>query len=238
MSRNQRSGGLAVQTWFRAVFASTVLLTAIIVSYPAGAVSKKQAVAEARSVLLVRADFPTGWTTSANSDSGSIPGLGKMASCLNVPTKLLSYNPPGANSPTFNQNSLALSVADDVEVFPSATVATEQFNVWSSTKMPACLAAFFNSPAARKSLEQSIGAGAKVGTATVTFEASPHVGGKATAMLIEIPTSYRKVSLKISLSIVTIFTKAIGSQLTFTSAFGAFPSALQVNLEDVAAQKL
>jgi hypothetical protein len=215
-----------------------VLLAALVVSYPAGAVSKKEAVAEARAVLLVRADFPTGWTTSANSDSGSVPGLGKMAACLNVSQSLLNYNPPGANSPTFNQNSLALSVTDDVEVFPSAKMANEQFDVWSSTRMPTCLAAFFNSPAAKKSLEQSIGAGSKVGTATVTLESSPHLGGETTAMLIVIPTSYRKVSLMISLSIVTIFTKLIGAQLTFTSAFGAFPSSLETTLEHAAAQKL
>jgi hypothetical protein len=192
--------------------------------------------AQARKDLVVLSDFPKGWSTSPNGGGNSIPHAAQLAACLGVSVKVINYNPPEANSPEFSQNSVGNSVTDNVSIFPSAHVASQELRLFSSSKTPGCFAQYFNSPFATAKFVQEIGKGTKVGTVTAKWLARPTIAKDATALYVRIPITDKGTSLVIALTTVTFLTKLVGTQLAFTSA-GTFPSSLEAHLLKVAAQR-
>jgi hypothetical protein len=221
--------------------AVAVVAMTSVSSLPAGALSRAAAVAEAKQALIVRSDFPTGWTVSPsdNSNNDNTPGVAQLAACLGVPKSVVNYNPPQAYSPDFNQNSTGLSVYDDVEVFPNVKILNQQFGLYTGAKSPGCLAAAFNTPSVKAQLAKSFGAGVKVGTVTSSVGARPDVKDEAAAIGVTIPYVYKGSKGSISVDMVFIVHALRGAELTFTSASGLpFPAALATHLELVTDQRL
>jgi hypothetical protein len=223
---------------WRFVAVPLVVLTLTLLNFapPAGALSNKGKTAEAKNDLLTLSDFPKGWSTSPNGGGNSIPHATQLAACLGVSVKIINYNPPQANSPEFDENSASNSVTDNVSIFPSQKVASQELDLFSSPKTPRCFAQYFNSPFATAKFVQELGKGTKVGTVTAKWLARPTVAKDATALYVRIPITYKSTSLVISLTTVTFLTNLVGTQLAFTSA-GAFPSALEAHLLKHAAQQ-
>ena len=206
-----------------------------------GASTKSSEVAVARRALLVRSDFPSGWTTSsAGNNSPSNLGVPQMASCLGVPAKVVNYNPPTANSPEFDLTNAGLSVNDSVAVFPSASIGRQQFNVYGSSSSPVCFAHALNTPSVKAVFERQIGDGAKIGLVAAGFVATPRVAKKATAMEIQIPFVLKGRSFQITITQVIILSKSLteGAELTFTSFLSPFPSSLESQLDATTAARL
>jgi hypothetical protein len=206
---------------------------------PAGASSRSAAIAQARKVLIVKADFPAGWTTTPYDNSNSNLGDAQVAACLGVPVAVVSYNPPSAYSPNFNYNSTGASASDDVSVFPNEKTVSEQYSVFTSARTPSCFAKVLNTPSIKKSFENEIGSGAIIGTASAKWLAKPSVRDRATALQLGFPFTTKGESFYLSITIVTMISKLVGAQLTFSSVGGqSFPAPLETHLETVTAQRL
>lgn len=206
----------------------------------ANALSNSAAVKGAKKALIVVSDFPAGWTTSPSGNtSSSHLGVVQVAACLGVSAKEVTYNPPQANSPNFNQNSAGLSAGDDVEIFPNATVVNQQFDLYSAIRAPTCFAQAFNTPSVKAAFAKQLGTGVTIGKVTSARLARPRVHDRATALSVTIPIKHGGTTITISLVGVIIVSGLKGAELIFTSAKGtAFPASLAAHLESVTAQRL
>jgi hypothetical protein len=206
---------------------------------PAGASSRSTAIAEARKVLIVKSDFPTGWTASPSDNSNSNLGNAQVAACLDVPLSVVNYNPPSAYSPDFDYKSTGASISDDVSVFPNEKTVTEQESVFSSARTPGCFAKVMNTPTIKRDFEKQIGSGAVIGTVTAKWLPKPSVGDGATALQLSFPFTTSGQSFFLSLTLVTMVSKLVGAQLTFsTIGSQSIPPSLEAHLESVTAQRL
>ena len=226
--------------WSLGAVALTLLVTAELPAVAdAGASSRSAAIAEASKVLIVKSDFPAGWTTSPSDNSNSDLGDAQVAACLGVPVSALKYNPPSAYSPDFNFKSTGASVSDDVSVFPNATTEHEQVSIYSSARTPVCFARALNTPSLKRTFERQIGTGAKLGVSSATWLARPKVGDGATALKMSIPFTYRGASYSLTITVVTMVSRLVAAQLTFTTdGTVSIPSSLAAHLEAVTAQRL
>jgi hypothetical protein len=219
--------------------AVVVVIGGSIVALPAGASSRAAAVAQARKALIVRSDFPSGWTTSPSNNSNSTLGDAQVAACLGVPVSVINYNPPTAYSPEFNFASTDSQVDDNVSVYPNEKTLTEQYSLWSSARTPACFAKAFNTPSLKRTFEKQIGSGAILGTATAKWLPKPNVGDQVTALELQIPFTSDGKSYLISETLVTMVSKLVAAQLGFTTIDDlAVPTSLVSHLESVTAQRL
>jgi hypothetical protein len=206
---------------------------------PAGASVRATAIARARKVLIVKSDFPAGWTTSASDNSNDTPGNAQVAACLGVPVSVVNYDPPSAYSPNFNYASTDASVNDDVSVFPNEKTLTEQYSLFSSARTPACFAYAFNTPSVKTALEKQIGSGAVFGTATAKWLPKPNIGDQVSVLQLRVPFTTHAKSFVITLTMVTMVSKLVTAQLTFTTLDDlAVPATLVSHLESVTAQRL
>jgi hypothetical protein len=206
---------------------------------PAGASSRAASIAQARKVLIVRSDFPAGWTTSASDNSNDTTGNAQVAACLGVPVSVVNYNPPSAYSPDFNYASTDASVSDDVSVYPNETTLKEQYSLYSSARTPACFAHAFNTPSVKRTLEKQIGTGAVFGTATAKWLSKPDIGDQVTVLQLQVPFTAHAKSYVISVTLVTMVSKLVSAQLTFTTLDDlAVPASLVSHLESVTAERL
>jgi hypothetical protein len=216
-----------------------VATTALAADVPAGASSRSAAVAEARAALILMSYFPAGWTTSPSDNSNSTLGDAQVAACLGVPVAVINYSPPSAYSPDFNHNSTAVSASDQVSVFPNEKTAKQEFDLFSSARTPVCFAKTINSPSIKRAFEKQIGTGTKIGEASAAWLPRPAVGDSATALELNFPFTYRGDSFHLTITIVTMISKLVAAQLTFTAAGSTpFPSSLAAHLESVTAQRL
>jgi hypothetical protein len=124
-------------------------------------------------------------------------------------------------------------------VFPNEKAVTEQYSVFTSARTPACFAKALNTPSIKRAFEKQIGAGVTIGTATAKWLAKPAVGDGATALELGLPFTANSETFDFSLTIVTMVSKLVGAQLTFT-VLGSepFPTSLETHLEVVTAHRL
>jgi hypothetical protein len=208
----------------------------------AGATSNKSAIALAREALITRADFPTGWTTSSSGgNSNSNLGANQIATCLKVPATVIKYNPPTANSPTFNLSNEGLVINDSASVFPNKKIASEQFGIWGSSRSSACMATVFNTASMKATFDRELGGGGKIGHVTVAKLAALQMANETTGMEIFMPFTYKGKSYTMAIAMVIIMStsKQEGAQLVFDTVLGVpFPASLISHLEAVTAQRL
>jgi hypothetical protein len=223
---------------------SAVAMTVVLLVLPASAASgtRKADVALARKALIVKSDFPKGWTTSSNGGNANKNlGVPQMLACLGLPASYVDLNPPEADSPTFNQNSVGQSVDDSVDVFPSVKVADEALKLYGSPDSAKCVARAFDSASVKAVFERGIGSGSRVGNATVIALPRPVATNTSTALELRLPFTYKGEHFVLaSLEVIIMARSGIeGSQLTFSNPAGSpFSSALEKHLESVTVQRL
>jgi hypothetical protein len=221
------------------------MLIAVTVSgLPASGVSasRKADVALARKALIVKSDFPKGWTTSPNGGSaGNNLGASQIATCLGLPPAVVKYNAPEADSPTFNFNSLGQSVDDSVDVFPNPTIAMQQFNIYGSPESAICVAKAANTPSVKAIFERGFGGGAKIGTIVVDALPRTVAGNESAALEFRLPFTYKGEHLLfVSLIVVIMSTsKSEGAQMTISYlAQSPIATTLIRHLESVTIERL
>jgi hypothetical protein len=194
----------------------------------------------AKKLLLTLSDMPKGWKKEKGSGGGgssNFPGASQLASCIGVPTSLISSNPPEVDSPYFEDKAGTLEVQDSVSIFPSAKAATADLNALANTKTPACMTTLMNG-SFKAQILASAGKGATLGTITVTrFDAANFANG-ATGIVMSLPISEQGVSLTAIITAVYYVKGKLGQQIDFNSYGPAFPTSLAKSLTATALHRL
>jgi hypothetical protein len=194
----------------------------------------------AKKLLLTLSDMPKGWKKERGSGGGgssNFPGASQLASCIGVPTSLISSNPPEVDSPYFEDKAGTLEVQDSVSIFPSARAATADLNALANTKTPACMTTLMNG-SFKAQILASAGKGATLGTITVTrFDAANFASG-ATGIVMSLPISEQGVSLTAIITAVYYVKGKLGQQIDFNSYGPAFPTSLAKSLTATALHRL
>lgn len=230
------------------VAAALVSLVALVIvaAGPAGASSAKVKAEEAQAeqALLVRSDFPSGWsgqgtvtTSDSNGGGANFPGGNELVSCLSLSSYLINLATPAANSPTFQTRGGEATVQDSVNIFPSTKVAAEADAALSGRKVPGCMTAALQGPA-KQSIANAMGKGITIGTIAVTATKPALLVPHSAGFTISFPATYQGVTLQTQVSIVSMFRGKSDTQITFTSVLDPFSSSLARHLETVAYGRL
>jgi hypothetical protein len=197
------------------------------------------AVTQAKPHLLVLSDMPSGWKVEgpASSSSNNFPGATQLAACIGVPARLITSNPPTANSPYFSNSTGQLEVQDSVSVFPSAKNAQAEYRAMANPKTPGCLNEIFNTPAIKSQLAGSGSKGATVGHVSVARLAGALPSG-VVGFTVKLPITTQGVKVTALLTTVVLVRGTLGQQIVFNSYGSAFPTSLATRLTQVALNRL
>jgi len=208
-------------------------------SMPATA-STKSDVAVARKALLVRSDFPKSWTTFPSGGNSEL-GNAQIAECLGIAKSVVDYNPPHANSPSFTNGNRGWSVDDDVAIFPSAKIATQQFNIYGSRESVSCIGRAYNYATVKAAFARQLGRGFTVNTIVARALPKPTTLDESSAFELHFQITDAGKKLSINSEIVTIMSRSRneGAQLQFVSSLGnAFAQSFEANLVTLTVRRL
>jgi hypothetical protein len=195
---------------------------------PSQDIAADKAAAEAASLKL--SDFPTGWTSTPQSDTSGYPNVdAEIAKCLGVSEEELNHKGPAhVDSPDFsdaNNNTVSSSVG----YAPSVPQAQHEFAIISSPKVPACLG-----PAVEKlvtyaanhpsNASDTLPAGTTFGTPTVAPMSFPTFGDESVAYRVTIPVNTKSLTVSFYLDTVTARKGRAGAGLDFEGVGTPFPS--------------
>jgi hypothetical protein len=196
--------------------------------------------AQAKSELLVKSDFPSGWsgqgsvsTDDKNGGAPNFPGGQQLVSCIGIPQSLLALSTPEAVSPTFQTNGGEVSAQDTVDIAPSVKLAGEANALLASPKVPGCLTTAFQGPA-RQSIVNSAGNGVTIGNIAVTAANPDQLIRHATGFTVSFPATSQGVTLNVQIDLISVPHGKTDSQLTLTSVSNSFSPSLAKHLETVA----
>jgi Protein of unknown function (DUF2510) len=200
--------------------------------------SKVLKIGNARSALLVLSDMPRGWTsTKSTNNNSAIPGAAQLASCIGVPTSVITDNPPGASSPDFNSKNEQLMVDDNVSIYPSARAAQADFSSLANAKTPSCLTAALNGPA-KSALETGFGPGTSIGTVTVTRTPAADYARDSANFTMFVPISGNGSTLNLEITVVDFVRGRDEQTVTLSSVDTQFPISLARRLTTIAVDRL
>jgi hypothetical protein len=196
--------------------------------------------AQAKTELLVKSDFPSGWsgqgsvsTDDKNGGAPNFPGGQQLVSCIGIPQSLLALSTPEAVSPTFQTNGGEVSAQDTVDIAPSVKLAGEANALLASPKVPGCLTTAFQGPA-RQSIVNSAGNGVTIGNIAVAAANPDLLIRHATGFTVSFPATSQGVTLNVQIDLISVPHGKTDSQLTLTSVTNSFLPSLAKHLETVA----
>ncbi len=230
----------------RATLAGTTAILAVVISVlgavqPGGAgASTSSDKAQAKHYLLTLSDMPAGWTRekgSSGNGAGSFPGAKQLASCIGVPSNLISANPPEVDSPYYQSKNQNLEIQDSVSIFRSAKVAKSELAAMANVKTPSCMTTLMNGTFKSK-IAASAGKGATVGTITVTSADPAQFGNGTAGLVMSLPISAQGISVTANIAAVYYVKGKFGQQIDFNSYGTAFPSAIAKSITTVAINRL
>jgi hypothetical protein len=223
------------------VLAGAVLTAALVVGGSgswAGA-SPASDRAQAKKLLLVLSDLPTGWHTekgSAGNGSGNFPGASQLAGCIGVPASATTP-PPQADGPYFENKGGTLEVQDNVSVFPSAGAAQAALAATANAKTPGCMSTIMNG-AFKSKIAASAGKGTKLGTITVTRADPADFGPGTTGVVMTVPFTAKGSSYTTKIAAVYAIKGKFGQQIEFYSYGTSFPASIARPLTATAVHRL
>ncbi len=185
--------------------------------------------AAAKAASLNLSDFPAGWTSQPPSDNSSSQDLtAQLAKCLGVSQADLTKAPASYDAPTFSESNSNNSASSNVGY--RATAADEQsaFAIVSGSKVPDCLttavAAVINEAIQHPTdPSDTLPAGAKVGTTTVSPMSFPQFGEKSVAYQVKVPISYSSLSIDAYVDIIYSIKGRAGVAMEFEGVTDPFP---------------
>jgi hypothetical protein len=200
--------------------------------------SPSSGLANAKKALLVKSEFPAGWTsqgsvTTSGSSGNSFPGENQLASCLGVSKAEINVNTPSATSPTFQNPSGTQFVQDNVSVFHSARVGAQQMSAISNPKVPTCLTSVFQGPA-KSQLDGAAGKGVTLGKATVTAVSPAALVRHSSGFTVSFQVTTQGVTVPSAVTIISMVRGTLGTQLTLTAVGTPMASSLVRQLASVA----
>jgi hypothetical protein len=216
--------------------------SAIVVGSPmaaeAGSASSK---AQAKKLLLTLKDMPKGWKTekgTGGNNSNNFPGATQLASCIGVPSSLITGNPPEVDSPYFETKSGLLEVQDSISVFSSNKTAVANLDAMANAKTPACMATLMNG-SYKAQILAAAGAGATLGTITVNRADLAGFPKGTTGIVMSLPITAQGESIDATLTAVYYIKGTLGQEIDFNS-YGptTFPTSLAKSLTSTALRRL
>ena len=190
--------------------------------------------AQAKLALLVRSDFPKGWTAPKGSGhNNDLPPSDQLAQCAGISPSLLSENPPQVNSPDFSSKDQSLEVDDVVSEFSSVADAKAQFGAMSNPKTAECLNQLATSD--KSFFIGTVPTGTTVGTITVT--PGPSIPGTA-SFVQHTPIDTQGISVTVTKTEVVFVHGRLGQLLVFLGYGPTFPASLERHLITVAQHRL
>jgi hypothetical protein len=213
-----------------AVLRSTVPVSA------AGASPPQKELQQAHKALLALSDMPAGWSSKKSSNPNSNVGDAQLAHCIGVPTSLIAENPPSAYSPEFQSRSRALTVNDQVTVFPSAKNAAAELATVANPKTPGCMTQLASGPLKAK-LFGKTPAGVTLGTVLVSATDRSAFPGTA-GFSMSVPISAHGVTVNVTTTELFAVKGRLGHQITFTSSGEPFSIGLEQHVAAVAVGRL
>lgn len=237
-----------LRPWIRLVAVVAALLAATGLALgsaggPAGASPGSSAVAsdlaQAKTHLLVRSEFPSGWSgqgkvTTSPTGGNSFPGVDQLAACLGVSPSLILLPTPTATSPNFQNKAGTDYVQDAVNVFPSVKIGTEEYAAIANPKLPACFTSILQGPA-KAELEKGAGSsGVTIGTVTVSAANAAALPPHTTGFTLSFPATTQGITVNTAVTFVTMVKGKIASEVQFTSVGLPFPLSLERHLGSVA----
>lgn len=219
--------------------AGFVVLAGVGTAGPAGA-SQSQGSAQyaaLKRALLVRSDFPQGWSgqgkvTASNGGGGSFPGQSELAGCVGVSPSLLNMKSPTATSPNFQDKSGTHYVQDNANRFSSTKVANQEYAAISGPKVAGCLTTDLQTPAVKQQLEKSMNG--TVGTVSVTPVDPAVLVRHSSGFVIAFPATVQGINANVTITVVSMVRGKTGHQISFTSVGTPFSTSLQHHLVAVA----
>jgi hypothetical protein len=166
-----------------------------------------------------------------------MPGAAQIASCIGVPRRVITRNPPNVNSPEFDAPNQLLAVDDTVSIYPSAHAATTDFTSLANPKTPGCLARVVNG-SARATIEKSFGAASLVGPIRVTRTASRYFAPGSANFTMTMELKEKGVQLMLTATLVDYVKGNEEQTLTLISVESGFPAALAMQLTQDAKSRL
>jgi hypothetical protein len=190
-----------------------------------------------KKALLVRSDFPSGWSgqgkvSTSSAGGGGFPGQGQLASCLGVSQSLLNQHSPTATSPNFQDKGGTHYVQDNANSFPSTKVANEELAAISGPKVPVCLTTDLQTPATKQQLESSMNG--TVGTVTVTAVNPSALVHHASGFVIAFPATVQGINANVTITVISLVRGKTGHQVEFTSVGTPFAASFEHHLVAVA----
>jgi hypothetical protein len=238
----------AVGTGARLLVAGTLVLglavtVGMTTAGPAGAakVSAKVKAEErqAKKGLLVRSDFPKGWTSSSSSGGGggNIPGAAQVAACIGVPASVIAKNPPTVYSPEFTSKNQLETASDNVSIYPSSKAALTDFTTDNAAKTPNCMADVFNG-AAKAGLQKSFGKGAVMGSVTASRLPAADLPPHTTSVILFFPVAEQGTTVNIQLTETDYVKGRLEQSLMLLGIETTFPTSLTKQLTTVADDRI
>jgi hypothetical protein len=180
--------------------------------------------------------MPAGWISTRGSNPNSNVGDVQLAHCIGVPVSLIAENPPSAFSPQFQNKSGALTVNDQVGVYPSAKNAAAEFASVANPKTPGCMTQLASGPLKAK-LFGKTPAGVTYGTVLVSATDRSTFPGTA-GFSMSVPVSQHGVTVNVTSTELFAAKGRLTQQITFTSANEPFSIGLEQLLAAVAVGRL
>ena len=220
------------------LIAAGALGLAVLGSAATPAAASSPSLAQARKDLLVRSDFPAGWTTTKNTDTGnSTVGDTQLATCIGVPASLVSENPPSVNSPDFQADQGTMLVSDNVTVFPSAKNAATEYALGQNPKTAGCMTQLASGPLKTK-LFGKTPKGMTYGTPLVSAVAAGAFGTGVAGYALSVPITSHGVVVNVTITQLVTVKGRLGHQVTFTAIGSPFSIPLERQIMAVAAGRL
>jgi len=190
--------------------------------------------AKAKKSLLVLSDLPKGWTSSKSSNNNApFPGAAQLASCIGVPTSVITSNPPSVLSPEFDSKNQLLSAQDSVQVYRSTKAAQTDFASLANPKTPRCMTTDLNGTG-KAAFESQIGPGAVVGNVVVTRTPTSDYASHTTDVTMFFPLITQGTTANLELTLVDFVRGKEEQTVMLIAGESTFPISLARHLTTVA----
>ena len=213
----------------KSILAGLLAILAIVLFEAAASATRAHdapQLSEAKKSLLLLADMPKGWASSKSSNGNApFPGAAQLASCIGVPTSVITYNAPSVSSPYFDSKDQLLSVSDSVQFYSSSKAAQADFLSIANAKTPSCMTSDLNGPG-KADFDAQIGGGTGVGNITVTRTPDSDYAPHTTNFTMYFPITTKGVTVNVEL----VFVDYVKGREEQTVAFSAFQSTFPTSL--------
>jgi hypothetical protein len=186
--------------------------------------------AAAQAASLRLSDFPSSWTSGAQSgDTGPQSVGGQLAKCLGVSEADLTRAPALADSPSFSDPNDDSAASSTVGYRATAAAQQAMFAVYASPKVPGCVSTVFSallqdSIKHPTSANSTLPEGVTLGKTSVAPMSLPTFGDRSTAYQVKIPITYKGLDLAAYVDLVVSIKGRASVAMTFEGNGNPFPT--------------